>query len=243
MDTEHLELLYHLLRSVSNEENPKQSEAVLGLANHLLEEGSYEGLLAFLEFHGTNPNLILAVAALLSKHKPQRLVDIGAGTGWLSRALTQLMGLEKPLCVDKRPWLGVSLLLDLENPENYLKLESKLSPGDCILACNFLHCIENPREFTVHFSSWPMVVIEYWPTIKSHQVSYLRQLYRYGATFPLGVTAVGIGVSALEGFPALDPRATIKNMAIFFGLESWVLEVVDSYCIFSNIKEAKEVSR
>ncbi|KKL10624.1 hypothetical protein LCGC14_2553950, partial [marine sediment metagenome] len=109
MDKEQLDELYYLLREVSNEGNKQQSteitDAIYGLAGHLLAGKDYLRLIQFSKYYGEKFLLQPTYEAILEKKwTPMRFVEFGAGLGWLSRGLATRYKNKEILTVDKRPW-------------------------------------------------------------------------------------------------------------------------------------------
>ena len=191
MGKSEIDQVYHLLRQISNEatenKDNEPTAAVYGLAEHLLEGGNYLKLLQYLKFYGENYLVTPTVSAIRSRYsQPQRIVEFGAGLGWLGRGIANSYDhretLVTTLFIDKRQWTLIDLVADLETPEGIARVQAVLKPGDMIVMSDFLHCVNNPSEIINSFSEYPMVILEYLPTSGAMQLSYSRQIGRYGAT-------------------------------------------------------------
>lgn len=194
MKQQEMDQLYHLLRQVSNiSEDQKintktcltpqeQINVIYGLCRHLLAGGDYIGLVQFSQFYGLS--YLLEPTFQLIKNigwQPKRIVDFGAGLGWLGRGLAAKFGMLPTLLIDKRPWSLIDLVADLETEEGRLEVLHQLREGDLIVACDLLHCLEDPQEVMADFSAWPTAILEYHPASGEFKKSYSSQIHRYGA--------------------------------------------------------------
>lgn len=219
MNKEQLDDLYYLLREVSNEGNRQQSteitDAVYGLAGHLLAGRDYLRLIQYSRYYGEKFLLQPTYEAILEKDwKPTRFADLGAGLGWLSRGLASKFRVKDVLTVDKRPWMAIDILADLELGSGLLKVGEQLKDGDVIVASDFLHCIDNPEGILKAFPEYPMAILEYMPTNKLWATNYREQIKRYGGD--------PIEPAALTGMLAGTHRKTdVKD------LEPYILILID----------------
>ncbi|GAI25447.1 unnamed protein product, partial [marine sediment metagenome] len=74
------------------------------------------------------------------------------------------------------------LVADLETDQGMAKVLSAMKDGDLIVAADLLHCLDDPKDVMLHFSKWPMAILEYCPANKKYAGSYSTQIERYGAT-------------------------------------------------------------
>lgn len=186
MSKEQIDELYHLLRVASNEGRdvlqafPTQ-QLILGLARHLLAGGDYSALIQYSAFYGEKFLLDPTFEAIHGKDwKPSRIVEFGAGLGWLGRGLAAKLNFLPTLFVDKRQWAMIDIVADLELGSGILKVDEQLREGDVIVMSDFLHCVENPEGILRAFSRYPVAALEYSPTNIDAADSYTEQLSRYG---------------------------------------------------------------
>jgi len=194
LEKKEIDQLYHLLRRASNitdEEkaagsvySPDEKVSIIyGLCRHLLAGGDYSALIQFSQFYGVS-FLLEPVFKAIKKlgWKPSRIVDLGAGLGWLGRGLSAKFGLIPALFVDKRPWPLVDFVADLETDTGIKTVLGELREGDLIVASDLLHCLDKPATVMGSFSAWPMAILEYCPEDDSLRVSYSEQISRFGAS-------------------------------------------------------------
>lgn len=217
MEKHELDTLYHLLRKVSNEGNQQTSteitDAVFGLAGHLLAGRDYLRLIQYSRYYGEK-FLLGSTYSAIENHRwfPKRLVDFGAGLGWLSRGLAvKFKGIPEVVTVDKRPWGGTDVLADLEELKGIELVYSQMKNDDIIVMSDFLHCITNPKEILTRFSAWPMVILEYSPIDEDWAKSYGEQVGRYGGNCitPEALTKILEGISRGVDIQDLDPYILI----------------------------------
>lgn len=183
MEREQLDQLYHLLRVSSNSENIEEIGVVKGLVSHLLGGLDYLALVRFSSYYGERFLLEPTFAAMEGAgFKPNRIVEFGAGLGWLGRGLSAKFGLLPTLFIDKRPWTLTDIIADLEDAEDREIVRCQLKKGDLIVMSDFIHCVDCPRVIMEEFSKWPMVILEFMAKDHNVEYSYLTQLERYGAT-------------------------------------------------------------
>ena len=185
MEKEQLDELYYLLREVSNEGNRRQSteitDAIYGMAGHLLAGKDYLRLIQYCAYYGEKYLLQPTYEAILEKDwAPTRFVEFGAGLGWLCRGLAVQFKIKDVLTVDKRPWIAIDVLADLETSEGLQQVQNRLDDGDIIVMSDFLHCVENPEVILKAFPRYPMAILEYMPTNEDYADNYEEQLKRYG---------------------------------------------------------------
>jgi len=179
--SENIDQLYHLLRLVSNEGDSHLNASIIGLTKHLLDGGDYPGLLRFLQFYGET-FLSDAVSSIIKEEdiRFERVVEIGAGFGWMSRGISARHGLLPCVLVDKRQWSSIDELIDLETEAGVNRLLSILKPNDLIVMSEFLHCISDPIKLMYKLEPWDKLIIEYMSVNKDFQESYDEQVSRYG---------------------------------------------------------------
>lgn len=187
MEKEQIDQLYHLMR-VASCSSHEELLALSQLSRHLLSGGDYLSLIQYSAFYGEKYLLEPVFKALVDHHVDfDRVVEFGAGLGWLSRGLASLYaraGLNTigTLTIDKRAWGGIGIVADLETAEGIEEVRSSLGITDLILMCDFLHCVEDPTAFIDEFPDWPMAVLEYMPGDPEYIVSFHEQLERFGAS-------------------------------------------------------------
>lgn len=194
MEKQEIDQLYHLLRRVSNIFEDKklstktcltpqeQINVVYGLCRHLLAGGDYSALVQYSQYYGESYLLSPTFQAIKATGwQPKRIVEFGAGLGWLARGLSAKFGMLPTLFVDKRPWPLINLVADLETQEGVDKVLNELEDGDLIVSCDLLHCLEDPQQAMADFAEWPMAMLEYCPSSEELKGSYSTQIRRYGA--------------------------------------------------------------
>lgn len=226
MKRQDIEQLYHLLRLVSNisedhKMNTKtcltpqeQVDVIYGLCRHLLAGGDYSALVKYSQYYGESYLLDPTFQAIKATGwRPKRIVDFGAGLGWLGRGLAAKFGMLPALSVDKRPWSLISLVADLETREGIDTILDELKDGDLIVSCDLLHCLEDPQQAMADFSEWPMAMLEYYSPDEESRESYLTQIHRYGAC-PL---------FSIPGFEEVFPNRVSRTIHI----DPYILILVD----------------
>jgi hypothetical protein len=198
LEKKEIDQLYHLLRRASNitdEEwsrlkttlTPQEQVNIFyGLARHLLAGGDYLALVQYSQFYG-ECFLVDPVFNAIKKARwePSRIVEFGAGLGWLSRGLAAKFGLLPTMLVDKRPWPLINVIADLETKKGVSEVSHNMKKGDIIVMCDVLHCLDDPYEVMANFSRWSIAILEYMPSDDNLKESYSTQILRYGAS-PIG---------------------------------------------------------
>ncbi len=180
MEKDKLDQLYYLLREASNG-STDITDAVYGLAGHLLAGKDYLRLIQYCRFYGENFLLKPTCGAIAGKNwAPKRFVEFGAGLGWLSRGLASWFRIDGVLTVDKRPWTAIDVLADLETDKGKDTVSACLKDGDIIVMSDFLHCTEDPEDILRTYCGYPIAILEYMPADKSMWDNYTEQLERYG---------------------------------------------------------------
>jgi len=195
MNKEQVDELYHLLRLVSNGDisteefvktgRPQREVNGIfhGLSRHLLAGGDYDALIQFSAYYGRRFLLKPACEAIAKTGwKPHRVVELGAGFGWLGRGVSAEFEAIPCLFVDKRHWVLIDIVADLETERGLNKVLSAMRGSDLVVASDLLHCLDDPKGIMSHFSKWPMAILEYCPTDIEYASSYSTQIKRYGAT-------------------------------------------------------------
>lgn len=189
---EDIDLLYHLLRKVSNK-GEDWKRPVEGLFSHLMHGPYYNGLLDFEELYGILYLLpkVLKIAETelgIKGSVINRVVDLGCGRGWLGRGFGMHFKINT-LLVDKRiehisPRCNtVVRCKDLETPKGLNWLRKALEPEDLVVMCDFLHCLEDPDELLEALpDGQALIILEY--TSPEHYAwlsSFYAQVKRYDA--------------------------------------------------------------
>jgi len=214
MEKYDIDELYHLLRDASNDESdlPK---FIYGLSRHLLAGGDYLGLIQYSAFYGENFLLEPTHKAIVERGwTPGRVVEFGAGLGWLGRGLAAKLNFIPAMFVDKRQWSMIDVVADLETDTGIDKVLSVMKEGDLIVMADFLHCVVNPTQILEAFSSYNMAILEYMAVDPRLADSYEKQIKRYGAN-PIGVTEY------LPLFKQLNRPTDIKD------IDPYVLILID----------------
>ena len=176
--------LYHSLREVFNSRDPLEKAAARGITRHLFGHvgGNYRGLLDFSTYYGERFLLVAACNAVAGqKLKFGRIVEFGAGMGWLSKGMGRCFEVPN-LQIDKRDWTPGTMIADLEAEEGIRAVLEVLRPDDLIVMSDFLHCLDSPGKIMTEFSSWDMLTLEYLPRSQTYSSSYVAQLRKFGAT-------------------------------------------------------------
>ena len=174
--------LYHYLRRLAVDGSDEEINAVINLINHLLGGGDYQALTQYERFYGLE--FIAEPVFNLIKEKDwvyTRVVELGAGTGWLSRYIASKSGMLPVFTVDKRPWARIDLVANLETEEGVEALFGELRPGDLIVMCEFLHCVDGSDTLLNVLSGWNRLILERVPKDPAHKDSFESQLIRFGA--------------------------------------------------------------
>lgn len=190
MDKDQIDELYHLLRVASNLESSgtgltarEEINIMRGLTRHLFAGGDYLALIQFSAYYGTRFLLKPACEAIVKAGwNPRRVVELGAGLGWLGRGVSASLELVPCLFIDKRQWTLIDIIADLETDQGIEEVLTVMKDGDLIVAADLLHCLVDPKGIMSQFSKWPMAVLEYCPTSVEYASSYSMQIKRYGAT-------------------------------------------------------------
>ena len=192
MDKKQVDELYHLLRVASNMKGTEAAgmrwsvqeeiDTIYGITRHLLAGGDYLALIKFSAYYGRRFLLTRVCDELIrAGWKPSRVVELGAGLGWLGRGVSTRFGLIPCLYVDKRPWALIDLLADLETEQGVEDVLATMKDGDLVVMSELLHCLDDPKGTMSHFSKWPMAILEYAPVNEEYANSYRIQVGRYGA--------------------------------------------------------------
>lgn len=189
MNKEQLDEHYHNLRVLCVTNDVPQKEAVAGITAHLTQlQGDYIGLLRFLDYYGERFILPEVTSLLYSSghlFKFSRIVELGAGFGWLGRGISNAYGLMPVTFVDKRQYIFTDIVADVETKNGVERIFDELREGDLIVMSELLHCLDDPRKALRPFTKWPMLVIEYHPINQDYLDSYLAQIKKFGCA-PIG---------------------------------------------------------
>ena len=186
MNRTDIDNLYHLLRELNVEGDQREKAAIFGITSHLTgKHGDYSGLLRFLAYYGEEYLVEHAHTAIKSaRFDVKRIVELGAGYGWLSRGLNLLMfgaAFKNVLTIDKRQWPMIDIVADIESKNGLHRVLDELHPGDLIVMSEFLHCLDNPKETLLPFRRFPMIIVEY-STTGLYMESYNAQIAKFGCT-------------------------------------------------------------
>lgn len=183
MNKNQLDELYHNLRELSVTSDGLQKDAIIGIVSHLTQSGGdYTGLLRFLSYYGEN-YILPEVRKVLNSHFStggfSRVVEFGAGFGWLGRGISNGLGFLPVVFVDKRQYLFTDIVADLEAKNGAKRILDELRSGDLIVMSELLHCLDDPEKALRPYTKWPMLAVEYWPTSKDYRESYNAQVERF----------------------------------------------------------------
>ena len=182
MNQEQLDNFYHNLRELCITNDTQQKEAVAGITSHLTHpQGDYTGLLRFLNYYGEKYTLS-SVLDLLSSNLAgfTRIVELGAGFGWLGRGISNAYDQLPTVFVDKRQWVFTDIVADIESANGVKRVLDVLKDGDLIVMSEFLHCLNTPEKVMRPFTKWPMLVVEYMPPLPHYLKSYKAQIEKFG---------------------------------------------------------------
>ncbi len=183
MDRKNIDDLYHNLRLLYAEGEESERCAIGGLVSHLTSDkgaGDYSGLLRFLWYYGEtyllDPAFNIIKKNLLNK--PTRIVDFGAGLGWLGYGLSAKFGNVDVLAIDKRQWSRIDVLVDIESVIGNKHVQDQMREGDLVVMSELLHCLEDPIEALKPFlNRYPSLIIEYNPVLAPvYKESYDKQI-------------------------------------------------------------------
>jgi len=206
MNKEQIDELYHLLRVASNSDDQDERSTLFGISKHLLAGGDYLSLVQFSRYYGERFLLGPTRDAILKTDwHTDRVVEFGAGLGWLGRGLAAQLGFRPCLFVDKRQWTMIDVIADLETEQGIQKVLSTMKDGDLIVMSDLLHCLEDPKAIMSHFSDWPTAILEYCPIDADRLESYITQIERYGANPLLPTDLVGVFPNRKVDAVDLDP--------------------------------------
>jgi hypothetical protein len=188
MEKQYVDELYHQLRHLYITNDITQKEAIMGLVSHLTQPsktlGDYVGLLRFLTWYGEQFLLERVYSAItISRLRYERVVDIGAGFGWLGRGISNLAGGLPNLFIDKRQWPLIDIIADIETQNGRKRVLDEMKPNDLIVMGELLHCLNDPVGVLRPFSKWPIVAVEYYPEYQpAYRQSYEAQIKEFGCT-------------------------------------------------------------
>lgn len=194
MNRNQLSELYHNLRELCVTGDVPQKEAIMGITAHLTQpQGDYVGLLRFLSYYGER-YISEEVVKLLHYNKHlfefSRIVELGAGFGWLGRGISNAYGQMPVRFVDKRQWVFTDIVADIETKNGVKRVLDELKEGDLIVMSELIHCLDNQEETLRPFTKWPILVVEYWSTNPDYQESYDAQIKKFDCKPMLGIRDV-----------------------------------------------------
>lgn len=184
MNESQLSLMYHNLRELSVTDDVRQKEAIRGLVSHLAtDKGDYDGLLTFLDYFGEtllSPGVINFIQSLKERRglKFSRVVELGAGYGWLGRALSNHYKIPV-ISIDKRQHIGVDIVADIESLNGRERVIGELKEGDIIVMSELIHCLDDAVETLAPFTGYPVLIVEYNSTRRGFQGSYEKQISKF----------------------------------------------------------------
>lgn len=177
---------YHVLRKVSVSKDLDEQVAATALTAHLTSRGgNYAALLDFLAFYGTRfiaPRVKEQLRSFDTGFRPRRIVEIGAGIGWLGRELGEFYEAEV-LLIDKRPWTPDTVVIDVEAINGMDTLLKVLNEGDLVVCCELIHCLEESKQIELlrKLTTFPTLIVEY-DFGHEYSESYLEQISSLGAS-------------------------------------------------------------
>ena len=192
MDKSQWDHYYHELRKLSLTDDLIQKEAIVGITTHLTKPGGdYQGLLRFLAYYGELFILpdVIAFLEFNRTLKFNRVVELGAGFGWLGRGLSTNFNIPA-VYVDKRQFTSIDIVADIESVNGRQRVLDILKDGDLIVMSEVLHCLNEPADVMSSFAKWPKLVIEYQPVNQDFKKSYEEQIRKLGCTVFPGIRQV-----------------------------------------------------
>ncbi len=191
---------YHQLRELNLSDDIFEKAAIAGIVSHLTgRDGDYVGLLRFLTYYGEKYVLPDAVKFLRQNShllEFNRVVDIGAGLGWLGRGIANGLNTSLPtLYVDKRQWAMIDVVADIEAKNGIKRVLDELKEGDLIVMSEVLHCLNDPEKVMKPFKKWPILAIEYDSVYAVYRSSYRKQIENFDCNLVDGIHDVFKGCS------------------------------------------------
>ena len=184
MNRRQLDEMYHLLRELNTSGDMVQQEAIAGIVSHLTTpKGDYTGLLRFLTYYAEKyelPDVLKFAHKNIDMDSVTGIIELGAGFGWLARGLSSEFNNKSFNLVDKRQWVGIDIVADIESTNGIKRVLDFLNPNDLIVMSEFLHCLPDPKLVMDKFAKWPLLVIEYMPENQRHNDSFIAQLTNFG---------------------------------------------------------------
>jgi len=158
-----------------------EQEAIKAIVNHLTTRGGdYPSLLRYLDWYGRTFLLDNIVDNLrLIQLKLNRVVDIGAGLGWLGIGLAEKFTIPY-LLVDKRQYMGIDIVANIESNNGIARIMDEISPKDTIVMSEVLHCLSDPKRVMGKLRDFTIIAIEYYPSEdfperEEYMLSYWKQ--------------------------------------------------------------------
>lgn len=184
MQREQMDEFYHQLRVLNQENDIQQKEAIMGITSHLAQplasRGDYIGLLRFLSYYGER-FLLPDILSLLKRGTFTRVVEFGAGFGWLGRGISNAFGVPA-LFIDKRQYVFTDIVADVETIQGRERVLEALNDGDLIVASELLHCLDSPINVMATFAEWPALIVEFNPSNVAYKESYINQISSFGCS-------------------------------------------------------------
>lgn len=138
---DNVDQLHILLRRLATE--PVEiRRPIVALVHNLLIRNDYRSLLTFSQWYGET--FLLPEVIKLLNIKPKRIVELGAGMGWLGKGLAEHFGVPY-VPVDRRAFIPDVVLANLETDEGIDTLIETLEEGDFVVMADLLHCLESGR--------------------------------------------------------------------------------------------------
>jgi len=176
-----IDQVYHSLRVANTELSIDAVEALGQMARHLLsKDGDYPALLNFLTYYG-NRYILDDVVGAIKGLRFDRIVELGAGTGWLSSGLGKEYGVDT-IQTDSRKWPGIEWVVDVETTDGLAILTRNLKSTDLVIMCDVIHCINVEKRLDLMdcLSNNDAVILEYLPERISFMRSYSKQIRAKG---------------------------------------------------------------
>ena len=174
-----IDQVYHQLRIANTELSDNERVELLYIAIHLLsKEGDYPSLLHFLSYYGSKFVIDDVVQLVgISGIKFNRIIELGAGFGWLSKGLGEKFKVEY-IQTDSRKWGNIRQVIDIETAQGIQELKNNLLPTDLIVMSDVIHCIKPGKRQSLidSFPNNDILVLEYLPRNAAQMRSFTKQI-------------------------------------------------------------------